>query len=80
MGQPRFNPLGSRSGITVSDVGLGMWAVAGSEWGDVDDRSTLEAVDASLAAGITFFDTADVYGAGHSEELTRALSLTWGGY
>lgn len=67
--QQRFNPLGGRSGITVSDVGLGMWAVAGSEWGDVDDRSTLEAVDASLAAGITFFDTADVYGAGHSEEL-----------
>lgn len=67
--QMRFNQLGSRSGITVSDVGLGMWAVAGSEWGDVDDQATLEAVDASLDAGVTFFDTADVYGAGHSEEL-----------
>ena len=67
--QQRFNPLGSRSGVTVSDVGLGMWAVAGSEWGDVDDQATLEAVEASLDAGITFFDTADVYGAGHSEEL-----------
>jgi aryl-alcohol dehydrogenase-like predicted oxidoreductase len=65
----RFNPLGRQSGITVSDVGLGMWAVAGSEWGDVDDRATLEAVDASLEAGVTFYDTADVYGAGHSEEL-----------
>jgi aryl-alcohol dehydrogenase-like predicted oxidoreductase len=69
MTQMRFNPLGSRSGIMVSDVGLGMWAVAGSEWGDVDDQATLEAVDASLDAGVTFFDTADVYGAGHSEEL-----------
>ena len=67
--QQRFNPLGSRSGLTVSDVGLGMWAVAGSEWGDVDDQATLEAVEASLDAGITFFDTADVYGDGHSEEL-----------
>lgn len=69
MTQVRFNPLGSRSGLMVSDVGLGMWAVAGSEWGDVDDQATLEAVDASLEAGVTFFDTADVYGAGHSEEL-----------
>jgi myo-inositol catabolism protein IolS len=67
--QMRLNPLGSRSGIMVSDVGLGMWAVAGSEWGDVDDQATLDAVDASLEAGVTFFDTADVYGAGHSEEL-----------
>jgi len=65
----RVNPLGRRSGVWVSDVGLGMWAVAGSEWGDVDDQATLEAVDASLDAGVTFFDTADVYGAGHSEEL-----------
>jgi aryl-alcohol dehydrogenase-like predicted oxidoreductase len=69
MTQMRLNPLGSRSGIMVSDVGLGMWAVAGSEWGDVDDQATLEAVDASLEAGVTFFDTADVYGDGHSEEL-----------
>ena len=69
MTQLRLNPLGSRSGIMVSDVGLGMWAVAGSEWGDVDDQATLEAVDASLEAGVTFFDTADVYGDGHSEEL-----------
>lgn len=68
-GQMTYNQLGRRSGIAVSDVGLGMWAVAGSEWGEVDDRGSLEAVDAALAAGINFFDTADVYGAGHSEEL-----------
>jgi aryl-alcohol dehydrogenase-like predicted oxidoreductase len=65
----RINPLGRQSGVMVSDVGLGMWAVAGSEWGDVEDEATLEAVEASLDAGVTFFDTADVYGAGHSEEL-----------
>ncbi len=62
-------PLGSRSGIEVTDLGLGLWAVAGSEWGPVEDRGSLEAIEAALDAGITFFDTADVYGAGHSEEL-----------
>ena len=61
--------LGSRSGIDVTDVGLGLWAVAGSEWGPVEDAGSLDAIEAALEAGITFFDTADVYGAGHSEEL-----------
>lgn len=68
-------PLGSRSGIAVSDTGLGLWAVAGSEWGPVEDQGSLDAIEVSLDAGITFFDTADVYGAGHSEELLgRAMA------
>lgn len=68
-------PLGSRSGIDVSDTGLGLWAVAGSEWGPVEDQGSLDAIEVSLDAGITFFDTADVYGAGHSEELLgRAMA------
>jgi aryl-alcohol dehydrogenase-like predicted oxidoreductase len=62
-------PLGARSGIEVTDTGLGLWAVAGSEWGPADDEGSLEAIEVSLDAGITFYDTADVYGAGHSEEL-----------
>ncbi len=62
-------PLGARSGLEVTDVGLGLWAVAGSEWGPGDDEASLEAIEVALEAGITFFDTADVYGAGHSEEL-----------
>ncbi len=67
--------LGSRTGIEVTDVGLGLWAVAGSEWGPGEDEESLGAVEAALEAGITFFDTADVYGAGHSEELLgRAMS------
>lgn len=61
--------LGRRTGIEVSDVGLGLWAVAGSEWGAADDQASLEAIEVALESGITFFDTADVYGAGHSEEL-----------
>lgn len=46
-----------------------MWSVAGSEWGPADDRDTLDAIEASLDSGVDFFDTADVYGGGHSEEL-----------
>ncbi|MEL7675104.1 MAG: aldo/keto reductase, partial [Chloroflexota bacterium] len=61
-------PLG-KSGIDVSALGLGLWAVRGDQWGPVDDRATLDTIDAALDAGVTFFDTADVYGDGHSEEL-----------
>ncbi len=62
-------PLGARSGLEVSDVGLGLWAVSGSEWGPVQDEENLDAIEAALESGVTFFDTADVYGGGHSEEL-----------
>ena len=57
-----------KSGIEVSVVGTGLWAVGGG-WGPVDDKNALAAIDASLEAGVNFFDTADVYGDGHSEEL-----------
>jgi aryl-alcohol dehydrogenase-like predicted oxidoreductase len=53
----------------VSEVGLGLWAVPGSEWGPGEDRASLDAIEAALDAGVTFFDTADIYGGGHSEEL-----------
>lgn len=57
-----------KSGIEVSVIGTGLWAVGGGS-GPVDDKNALAAIDASLDAGINFFDTADVYGDGHSEEL-----------
>ena len=73
-----------RSGIEVSPVGFGCWAIGGpftggdgkpAGWGEVDDAESLAAIDRALERGITFFDTADVYGAGHSEEvLGRALA------
>jgi aryl-alcohol dehydrogenase-like predicted oxidoreductase len=65
-----------RSGIHISAMGLGCWAIGGSTsdpgvagWGDVDDRQTLRALETALDLGITLFDTAPVYGAGHSEEM-----------
>src|SRR5213596_3866049 len=57
-----------KSGINVTVIGTGLWAVGGG-WGPVDDKNALAAIDASLDAGINFFDTSDVYGDGHSEEL-----------
>lgn len=58
-----------KSGIEVTEVGLGLWAAGGSDWGPTDDREVASAIDCALDLGVTFFDTADVYGDGHSEEL-----------
>lgn len=57
------------SGIQVTKIGVGLWAIGGTEWGEVQDRESLDMIDAALDMGINFFDTADVYGNGHSEEL-----------
>ncbi len=58
-----------KSGIEVTKIGVGLWAIGGDEWGEVDDRESLDMIDAALDLGINFFDTADVYGGGHSERL-----------
>ena len=66
-----------RSGITVSGLGLGCWAIGGPfwrgnrpvGWGDVDDNQSREAIERALELGVTFFDTSDVYGCGHSERI-----------
>lgn len=72
-----------RSGIEVSALGFGCWAIGGEwedaegqplGWGKVDDDESVRAIRRALDLGVTFFDTADVYGAGHSERtLGRAL-------
>lgn len=78
----RTRKLG-RSGITVSAVGMGCWAIGGpawrgsdaSGWGTVDDAQSIRAIHRALELGATFFDTADTYGAGHSEVvLGKALA------
>lgn len=72
-----------RSGIEVSAMGLGCWAIGGPfwagetplGWGEVDDDESIRAIHAALDLGVNFFDTANVYGAGHSERvLGRALA------
>jgi aryl-alcohol dehydrogenase-like predicted oxidoreductase len=72
-----------RSGIEVSAVGMGCWAIGGPfwdgetplGWGQVDDRESVRAIHAALDRGVNFFDTANVYGAGHSERvLGQALA------
>lgn len=62
-----------RTGLQVSEVGFGAWAVGGNRFGNsygpTDDAMSRAAIHAALDAGCTFFDTADVYGHGHSEKL-----------
>lgn len=75
-------PLG-RGGVEVSALGLGCWAIGGQwhrdgqprGWGAVDDDESIRAIRRALDLGVTFLDTADVYGAGHSERVVgRALA------
>jgi aryl-alcohol dehydrogenase-like predicted oxidoreductase len=61
-----------KTGYEVSEIGFGAWAVGGS-WGETDDSTSLAAMNAAVDAGVTFFDTADVYGDGHSERLIAQL-------
>ncbi len=51
----------------VSEVGLGTWQIGGS-WGSVDEKTAMEILATAVQQGITFFDTADVYGNGRSEQ------------
>lgn len=62
-----YRSLGS-SDLNVSEVSFGTWAIGGS-WGNVNDEESLKALEAAIDRGVNFFDTADVYGDGHSERL-----------
>jgi aryl-alcohol dehydrogenase-like predicted oxidoreductase len=61
-----------RLGRDVSVVGLGTWQL-GADWGNVDPDDARATLDAAVDAGITFFDTADVYGDGRSEQFCGEL-------
>ncbi len=73
-----------RSGIEVSALGMGCWAIGGPffekgtplGWGKVDDNESIRAVHRAMELGVNFFDTANVYGAGHSE---RVLAKAFAG-
>jgi len=63
--------------LLLSEIGFGAWAIGGGAmigntsigWGDADDVVSVRAIETALDAGINFFDTADIYGLGHSEEI-----------
>jgi aryl-alcohol dehydrogenase-like predicted oxidoreductase len=57
-----------RSGRKVSVVGLGTWQL-GADWGEVTEADALAVLEASAEAGVSFYDTADVYGDGRSERI-----------
>jgi aryl-alcohol dehydrogenase-like predicted oxidoreductase len=67
----QYRELG-RTGWKVSTVSFGAWAI-GSAWGSVDDQESLNALRRAVDLGVSFFDTADVYGDGHSERLLAQL-------
>ena len=71
-----------RTGISINRLGLGSWAIGGPcvdgdsqmGWGDVDDGQSVRAIHAALDMGVNYIDTANIYGAGHSEEVVgRAI-------
>ncbi|NOZ74066.1 MAG: aldo/keto reductase [FCB group bacterium] len=68
----KYVQLGKR-GPRISTVGFGAWAIGGRDWGPTDDDVSKAALRAALDKGVTFIDTADVYGFGHSEELIAAV-------
>jgi aryl-alcohol dehydrogenase-like predicted oxidoreductase len=61
-----------KTGWDVSEIGFGAWAIGGA-WGETDDEESMAALHAAVDAGVTFFDTADVYGDGRSERLLARL-------
>ena len=66
-----YRTLG-RTGWKVSEISFGAWAIGGT-WGNVDDNESLAALNKALDLGVNFFDTADVYGDGRSEQLLAKL-------
>ena len=58
-----------RTGLRISEIGFGCWAIGGGSYGKVRDEDSLEALETAWASGVNFFDTADIYGEGHSEAL-----------
>lgn len=67
-----------RTGATISEIGFGAWQIGGA-WGDVSEEDGKRALNAALDAGVTFVDTADVYGDGRSEKIIASVLKERGG-
>lgn len=63
----KYRQLGNTE-LKVSEVSFGTWAIGGS-WGSTNDGDSIAGLHRAMDAGVNFFDTADVYGGGHAEEL-----------
>ncbi len=68
----KYVKLGKR-GPEISTIGFGAWAIGGMNWGKTDDEVSIKAINKAIDMGVTFIDTADVYGFGHSEELIAGV-------
>lgn len=75
-------PLG-KTGLRVSEIGFGGWGIGGNAFGNsygpTDDNVSREALRRALSLGVTLFDTADIYGHGHSEALIGEVLSAWDG-
>jgi len=63
----KYRNLG-KTDLEISELSFGTWAIGG-DWGKTNDQEALFGLDKAMELGVNFFDTADVYGNGHSEEL-----------
>jgi aryl-alcohol dehydrogenase-like predicted oxidoreductase len=64
----RYRKLGT-TGLEVSEIGFGAWGIGGGMWAGADDEESLRALHAAADQGVNLYDTALVYGRGHSERL-----------
>ncbi|MCE9590250.1 MAG: aldo/keto reductase [Planctomycetes bacterium] len=64
----KYRTLG-KTGVKISEVGLGTWQLGGVDWGNMSDDDALKILRRAVDLGVNFFDTADVYGLGRSETL-----------
>jgi len=64
----KYRVLG-KTGVKVSEVGVGTWQLGGSDWGNISETDALKILHKSVELGVNFIDTADVYGMGRSEKI-----------
>jgi len=58
-----------KTGVEITQIGFGSWAIGGNTWGPQDDGEAIGAIRRAVELGMNWVDTAAVYGLGHSEEL-----------
>ena len=58
-----------KTGLSVSEIGMGTWELGGREWGDIGEKEAIDLLRYAFEKGVTFYDTADQYGGGRAERL-----------